>query len=195
MENGFKKREVERSFQKFRDNVTYVFNSDIYTFTTFFNNLIFFCETDEVMRVITSQLKQIDISYDDWFNQLPQPYGRPELDLPTNETERTALIYKICIKIQKKEIDRFNFCLTLNNSLSPNGTISFFNLNLLTPFIDSVGYKIDDITCMINEDYQGTAIIPFAVFNVFVDNSVTLGNNNKFKSETAIGRGANIEKE
>jgi hypothetical protein len=195
METGFKKRQVEGSFQRFRDHVSYVLGSDILTFPTFFNNLIVFCETDEVLKIIISQLKEIDISADDWMSQL-SGYGNGILKfhLPSDEMKRTALLYKICLKIFNKEIEVFNFSLTFDNSLNANDTIGFFNNNILRPFVDSIGYKIDDISYMINEDYQGQPIIPLAVFNVYYDNSVKVGNNNEFSAEAIIGRGANIEK-
>ena len=195
METGFKKRQVEGSFQRFRDHISYVFRSDFVTFPTFFNNLINFCETDEVMKVITSQLKQIDISYDDWLKQLPSyASGMREFHLPPDEIKRTALLYKICLKIHNKEIEVFNFSHTFDYSLNPDATVRFFNTNILTPLIDSIGYKIDDISHTINEEYRETAIIPFTVFNVYYDNKVTIGDNTEFKAEAAIGPGATIKR-
>jgi hypothetical protein len=145
------------------------------------------------MKVITSQLKQIDISYDEWYNQLL--ISDFQLNLPPDEIERSALLYKICMKIFNDEIDVFDFFHRFDITLNFNQEISYFNTNMLMPLVDSIGYKIDDISYTINEEYQGTPIIPFAVFNVFVDNSVTtVGNNNEFNAEAAIGRGATLEK-
>jgi acetyltransferase-like isoleucine patch superfamily enzyme len=195
METGFKKRQIQNSFQKFRDYFSYVFTSDILTFPTFFDTLINFCEDDDVMKVITSQLKQIDISYDDWFKQLPSyQNGMVEFHLPTDETKRTALLYKICLKIHNKEIEVFHFSHSFDYSLNTGGSVRFFNTNILRPLIDSIGYKIDDISNTIKEDYRETAIIPFTVFNVYYDNKVTFGDKTEFKAEAAIGPKATIKK-
>jgi hypothetical protein len=195
MEVGFKKREIERSFHMFQDYVSYVFRADYVTFPTFFDNLINFCENDIVMKVITSQLKEIEISYDNWYQKLKKyENGKPEFRLPYDEVQRSSLLYKICIKIHNNEINVFNFCLDFDNSLHLNDTVNFFNANILTPLIDSIGYKIKDISETINEEYKESTSIPFTIFNVYHDNSVTIGDSNIFTGDAAIGRETNLEK-
>lgn len=195
MEPGFEKRQVERSFQKFQDYTSYVFRADFLTFPTFFDNLVNFCEKDPVMKVISSQLKEIDITYDDWYNQLPKyPNGHPVFRLPFDETQRSSLLYKICVKIFLGEINVFNFCLDFDYSLKLNDTVNFFNINMLTPLIDSIGYKIKDISDTINEKYQELAFVPITIFYVYHDNKILIGDDNVFSGDSSIGGGAKIEK-
>jgi hypothetical protein len=194
METEFKKRQVERSFERFRNLTSYVFQSDCITFPSFFKNLMSFCETDEVMKVITSQLKQIDITFEDWSKKLLNyQNGRTIFYLPDDETQRTALIYKICLKIYMNEIDPFNFCLQFDSSGNLNDLVRFFNTNFLTPLVDSIGYKIEDISDTINDEYQGKTMIPLGILNVY-DNSVKIGNGNVFADDTVVGSGGILAK-
>jgi hypothetical protein len=196
METSFKKKQIERSFSKFQDSVSYVFRANSQTFPTFFDNLINFCETDEVMRVISSQLKQIDISYDKWYYQLKTyPNQKKEFHLPLDETKRAALIYKICIKIYTNEINVSDFCFKFfSTGTILDAALNIFNITILTPLVDSIGYKIQDISDTINEDYAGMINIPIAVLNVYHDNKVIIGSNNEFGGDTVIGRGLKLEK-
>ena len=193
----FKKRDVERSFQRFSNYTSYVFQSENVTFPNNFDILINFWETDEVMSVITAQLKQIDISYDDWFNNLRHISNniRREFRLPLDEVKRTALLYKICLKTFTSDINVGTFSENFIHVQDLEVTIRFFNKNIVIPLTDSIGYKIADISDTIDEQYKEQIMVPVTILNVFNDNKVMIGNNNEFKSEAAIGRGANIEKE
>ncbi|MFA5254265.1 MAG: hypothetical protein WC367_06295 [Methanoregula sp.] len=198
MESGFTKRQIQRSFEKFHDYVSSVYRSDNVCFTSNFDILINFLETDDVMKIISTQLRENDVSYEDWVTNLKMwPNGQKIFRLPPDdETKRTALLYKICMKMYKQDINTvLDFSLPFDSSLRGlDGCVQFFNNNILHPLIDSIHYKIEDISELIDENYKETMVIPVNVFYVFQDNSVSLGNKNVFGQDTVIGGGANLEK-
>lgn len=58
MNQKYDHKKIERSFRRFRDYSEDLLNSDYNTFSNNLNIFIDFCENDEIMRIISAQLKK-----------------------------------------------------------------------------------------------------------------------------------------
>lgn len=154
-----------------------------------------FCETDEVMRVISSQLLSFGITFEEWWEKSPRyPNGQKNFSLPLDEKTRTALLYKICLKIFKKDISVIGFVDKFFSETSINLLISWFNSSILRPLTRSISHQLDEISYNIQRNLEGKEDIPITVLYVYQDHSVNIGDSNIFSGDAAIGGGTKLEK-
>lgn len=196
MEEGFNRRDVLLSFQKFRDYASDVLSSDRVTFPTRFDIFLDHCETDRVMKVIRNQLMAIDVDAIKWWYDAYQTkgsyVGSMTFSLPTNEDERDALLFRICLLIHDDKIDLVTFSNGFFRVESYNEMVSRFNEVIFKPMVRSLGYKIGGIIESL-ETMDKDSLVP--VKSLIIFQSITNVNGDiKAKGDVVIGEGGVIDK-
>lgn len=185
---------VMSSFRTFIENANHVSSSDRSTFDTSLSIFIHWCENDEIVSDIFNQLKSDNSIFDDWWSEnytgdiIPQ-VGCKKLNLPPDPKKRDALLYQICLKIHKEEIDLFPFCQDYKNC-SPDEAIVYFSKVFFKPLVESIKndlYDMEDTTEQGNNRHIHTQLL-------YQDFSTTVNGNVNTKGDAAIGGDANIEK-
>lgn len=187
MEKSFRQKQVELSFRRFRDFASDVFDSDFHTFDSRFDILVHHCENDEVMKIITSQLKEIDTNFQEWWERAQNTggsmIGSKQLSLPIDERKRDALMYQLILKIQNKKINFAQFCMDYFGETNYNAMIVAFNDGILRPLIRSIIYKLEEISDEITRVLSKQQDVPTRMFLVYQDYSVNVGDGNVISAE------------
>jgi hypothetical protein len=198
MEVSFTQKQVAGSFRRFNDFASDVFHSDFHTFDTRFDIFIHHCENDDVMKVVTSQLKGIDVHFKDWWERGQATggsfAGSKEFHLPVDEIERDALLYQLILKIHNREIEFSNFCMDYFRDTNYDLMIQNFNSAILIILVRSIGYRLEEILEAIKTDLSDRQDVPITMLFVYQNNPIHIGNGNVFSGDSAIGGGAKIEK-
>src|SRR5688572_19743793 len=98
-EGKFTRREVHRSFRKFRDIASDLIRARYQTWSANLRRLIDHCETDRVMRVVTDPLRNnpnvdVDRWYQDFLESSGGMVGSEKFRLPADDDEQTSLFYQ-----------------------------------------------------------------------------------------------------
>lgn len=198
MPDKFDQKKVDISFRKFKDFASDVLSSDRNTFNTRFNIFLHYCENDEVLSIITKQLKNIDVHIDEWWEEGLKSggsfSGSCEFKLPLDETERDALLYQFSLKINSKQISLQIFFLKFFGSSNYDEMVYVFNDAIIRPLERSIAYKLEEITYEVNKLYDGYQDIPTKVFYVYQDYSTIISGDVQIKGDGVIGDGSTIEK-
>lgn len=198
MERTFRQKQVEISFQKFGDYSRDVLSANFHTFPARFDILMHHCETDEIMRVICLQLREYDAHFQEWWESSMKTggsmIGSKKFSLPLDETERDALLYQLCLKIQKGEIKLDRYCMDFFGETNFNRMIYAFNDAILKLLLRSIGYRLENILDLIKTDLTEREPVPFNMFLIYQDHSLTIGHGNEFTGDAAIGSEAKIER-
>lgn len=198
MSVNFDKKQVELSFRKFSDYADDVLSSNCHTFYTRFNILLHHCEYDEVMSIISSQLKSIDVHFEDWWEKGMSTggsfIGSKDFNLPVGENERDSLLYQFCLKINTGSLDLKLFCLDFFGSHDLDETVWDFNDAIVKPLVRSINYKLENIFYTVTKSLGATQEIPVQFLYVYQDYSTSIIGNVKISGDGAIGDGAKIEK-
>jgi hypothetical protein len=146
----FSRREVERAFRKFNDLVTDVMGAVFQTWEDCFTHLITHCEQNPVMRVITEPLrenKNVDASkwYAECMGSVQGMVGSARYTLPTDDDDRTALLYQFFLKVEHDPIDITNFCLLVYGTSKFQEMVRVFNAELVQKFAREVSYRLNEI--------------------------------------------------
>lgn len=158
MNQTYDHKKIERSFRRFRDYSEDILNSNSKTFPNNLNIFITFCETDEIMRIISAQLKSnknVDINrwYGDFQKTGGSLIGSKKYVLPTNEENRISLLYQLLLKIHSDEIDFQKFCIDAYGKTNFNEMVWAFNDAISRPLIRDLGYRLDEIIETTNSDW------------------------------------------
>ncbi|MCK4795872.1 MAG: hypothetical protein KAT05_00750 [Spirochaetes bacterium] len=216
MSEILKRKKIEISFRKFVDYSNDVLKSDYNTFSTRLKILIHHCENDPVMKIITNQLKNIDVDFDGWMANSMESggsmAGSKEFNLPVDETERDALLYQFCLKINTEEIDIMSYSIHFFGGDNFNDYVNSINDAIVKPLVRSISYKIEEINDTIDSDLEDKQDVPRSMLIVYQNHSTNIeGNvtiegdaaigtsaeirsNNEFKGDTVIGQNSKIEK-
>ena len=159
MNQTYDHKKIERSFRRFRDYSEDILDSNSKTFSNNLNIFITFCETDEIMRIISAQLKSnknVDINrwYGDFQKTGGSLIGSKKYVLPTNEENRISLLYQLLLKIHSDEIDFQKFCIDAYGKTNFNEMVWAFNDAISRPLIRDLGYRLDDIIETTNNDLE-----------------------------------------
>lgn len=130
----FTREQIEESSLQFSDHISSIRRSDVYTCETAFNSFMNFCETDQVISTITSPLKEIDVQFDDVWNQAYQN-GSRKFDIPPDNLRKNAYLYQLCLKIFHNE-SGFKYIgvgLEYFKSTHVNDNIRSFNAHVIEP--------------------------------------------------------------
>lgn len=163
-------KKIERSFRRFSDYSDDLLNLDSKTFPNNLNIFIDFCENDEIMHIISAQLKSnknVDIGkwYSDFQKTGGSFIGTKKYVLPTKEEDRISLLYQFLLKIHSNEINFHGFCIDAYGKTNFNEMVLAFNDAISRPLIRAMNQllqeteafrpvKLDDL---INTD-EGSAI-------------------------------------
>jgi hypothetical protein len=160
MNQTYDHKKIEHSFRRFRDYSKDLLNSNSKTFSNILNIFIDFCENDEIMRIVSAQLKSnknVDINR--WYSDLQKTGGLvigSKDVLPTNEEDRISLLYQLLSKIDSDEISFLGFCIVVygktNIKTNVNEMALAFNDTFSRPLIRDLGYRLDEIIKTTNSD-------------------------------------------
>lgn len=184
----YTRREVDRSFRKFEDLERDVFSAVYQTWWENFLHLVDHCESDRVMRAITDPLKENpNVDADDWYINFVERGcigpGYYRYTLPTNDTDRTALIYKFFLMISESgENTLDNFC-DLAYSDSGSSIVDdrrVFNQEIVQKFTREMKYRINEIREDIgnNEIVHRSEMLVFQNFGNFQNVTGSIDQNN-----------------
>lgn len=179
-QNTFKKRDVERSFRKFRDIVDDLFSAKFQQWGDMFTHMIVHCENDPVMKVITGPLKsdpRVNAKqwWDDAVASVRGMVGSGHYTLPTDDDERTALLYQVFLGVENDNWDLQRFNLSVYGHSNYQDMVDTFNRDLILKFTREMSYRISAIV----EDNEGADEIPREAMIVFQhhDQSTTVHGN------------------
>jgi hypothetical protein len=146
----FSRREVERSFRKFNDIVSDLTAAQSQTWGHQFAHLIAHCERDPVMQVITEPLRtnrNVDASkwYSEAMNSVGSGVGSGFYELPTDDDERTALLYQFFLLLVDGKIQFNDFCSGMYILNIQEESYAVFNQELVHKFTREVSYRLDEI--------------------------------------------------
>jgi hypothetical protein len=161
-QDKFTRREVERSFRKFNDIVTDMMRADFRTWDDCFTHLITHCEQDPAMHLVTAPLRanrnvDPDKWYTDCMESLAGMVGTARYKLPTDDDDRTALLYQFFLKIEKERLDITDFCLAAYGRSDYQEMVDLFNQELVEKFTREVSYRLDEIMEDIGNDREVSA--------------------------------------
>jgi len=198
MKDKFDQKKVDISFRKFSDYASDIFSSDTNTFDIRYSIFLHHCENDEILKIITNQLKSIDVQIDDWWKKGIESagsfVGSARFDLPLDETDRDALLYQFCLKIHSGEFSFQRFCMMHLGKSNYNEMVYAFNNAIIHPLVRSINYKIEEIRYEVDKTYSTYQEIPIQIFNVYQDNSTKITGNVEIQGDGVIGDGSKIEK-
>jgi hypothetical protein len=146
----FSRREVERSFRKFKDCVNDLFAAVFQTWGDCFTHLMTHCEVDHVMRVVTEPLRSnTSVNAREWYqnaaNSTRGMVGSGRYTLPTDDDDRTALLYQFFLMLENNEVDLLRFCNTVYGTSRHQDSVNTFNRELVSKFTREVSYRLDEI--------------------------------------------------
>lgn len=164
----FTRREVDRAFRKFKDLSNDLFNAKFQTWGDSFTHLITHCEQNPVMQVVTAALqenKNVDARkwYQDALDSVRGMVGSGQYKLPTDDEDRTALLYQFFLLIETENIDITEFCVAVYGVSEYQEMVAHFNRELVTKFTREVSYRLDEII----EDIGGDAEVAREAMIVF----------------------------
>jgi hypothetical protein len=146
----FPRRDVERSFRKFNDIVSDLFNAKFQTWGDAFAHLMTHCEEDPVMRIVTEPLrlnKHVDAGkwLADASASVGSMVGSGRYELPYDDDDRTALLYQFCLKIANEHLDISRFCVHFYGLTNFQEMTDTLNRELIHKFTREVSYRLDEI--------------------------------------------------
>lgn len=149
----FEQDKILRAFRRFNDYNIDLLQSDYHTFGTRLEIFIDFCENDEIMGFITSQLKTFD--FEAWMKGLEGTVrsmaGSMDFRLPLKEDDRISYLYQLILNINNKEIQFEGFSSEAFGSNNGDGMVYTFNEAITRPLIRDLGYKLEEIRDQIDE--------------------------------------------
>jgi polyhydroxyalkanoate synthesis regulator phasin len=189
-------KKIKRSFRRFRDYSEDLLDSNSKTFSNNLNIFINFCENDEIMRIVSAQLKSNkNVNINRWYSDFQKTggalIGSKEYVLPTNEEDRISLLYLLLLKIHSDEISFQRFCMDAYGKTNFNEMIGAFNDAISRPLIRDLGYRLDEIIETTNSDLE----VPIGKLVIIQTgdrsiNTIALGENIK---QTVISQNSELD--
>lgn len=163
----FPRRQVERSFQKFNDTVQDLFRAPFQAWDDTLARLMTHCEQDPVMKLVTDPLKSSqDFDAKEWFeeasNSAEGTIGTGTYKLPSDDEQRTALIYQVLLLVQNG-LSINDFCIEVFGVKKYQDMVSVFNQELVLKFTREVSYRLQEILQDIGDEAQ----VPESLLYVF----------------------------
>jgi hypothetical protein len=191
------KRDVDLSIKKFRNYIDSLVNGDFETFESSFKILMYFCETDPIMQIVTSELQKNRPSVNEWLEQLDvdchSSSSEKVFRLPFDEKERISLLYQICLDIYNKEENILGFSSKFFCDLDFDTLVKKFNHAIIKPLIDAFEIKLEEIEYDLEENTKNTPV-PIPILVMYYDSRVNIGDNNSISGDVAIGNNSSIDK-
>lgn len=152
-------KKIERSFRRFRYYSEDLLNSNFKTFSNNLNIFIDFCENDEIMRIISAQLKSNEnVDVNKWFSDFQKTgvsiTGSKEYVLPIDEEDRISLLYQLLLKMNSNELDFQGFCLGAYGKTNVTDMVRAFNDAISRLLVRDLSYRLDEIIETTNSDLK-----------------------------------------
>jgi hypothetical protein len=168
MDTNFSRRQVERSFRKFKDTVDDLMSASFNTWGETFSHLITHCEEDPVMHAVTEPLRNNpNVNAQKWYSDclasVQGMVGTARYELPYNDDDRTALLYQFFLRLEEGAVEFRNFCMYVYGHTRYQEMTDTFNQELVVKFTREVSYRLDEIM----EDFGDEQEIPRAAMVVF----------------------------
>ena len=196
MNQKYAHKKIERSFRRYKDYSADLLNSSSKTFLNNLNIFINFCGNDEIMRIVSAQLKSNkNVDTNRWYSDFQKTggslIGSKEYVLPTNEEDRISLLYQVLLKMHSDEIDFKRFCIDAYGKTNFNEMVWAFNDAISRPLIRDLGYRLDEIIETTNSDLE----VPIGKLVIIQTgdrsvNTIALGENIK---QTVISQSSELD--
>ncbi len=196
MVKEFTPKQVEISFRKFSDNAEDLESSDYNTFDTNLSIFLNHCENDEIMKTITSPLKNTEI-FDkcdkEFLSKGGSMVGSSKITFPEDEYERDSYIYQLLLKLKDKERDITNITMRAYGANVLSEAVYWFNEKITSKLTRSLKYKLEEIGERIEREVKEGENVPINMLIVYQDNSINI-KHTKIEGDAAIGKEAKIKK-
>ncbi|MCD4842926.1 MAG: hypothetical protein K8R25_00365 [Methanosarcinales archaeon] len=152
-------KKIERSFRRFGDYSEDLLNSNFKTFSNNLNIFIDFCENDEIMRIISAQLKSKEnVDVNKWYSDFQKTggsiTGSKEYVLSIDEEDRISLLYQLLLKMNSNELDFQEFCLEAYGKTNVTEMVRAFNDAISRLLVRDLSYRLDEIIETTNSDLK-----------------------------------------
>ena len=150
-------KKIIHNIRRFSDLSFDLKMSNYNTFQTRFDSFVYFCENDDVMKIVSSGLKNADVHFDDWWNNGQNTNsggpasGSKQFTLPFDDLEKDALLYQLILKIFERKIDFMQFCRDYFGETNYIGMIFEFKQAILNPLIRSMEYRLKELLIELEE--------------------------------------------
>lgn len=146
----FPRREVQRSFRKFDDLVGDLLTAKYQTWGDALSRLLSHCETDPVMQVVISPLKNDSrVNAQQWWSDAVSSVrgmvGSGHYSLPANDDEQTALLYQILLLVDQGNVDLTAFSTSVYGVSKFQGMVDTVNQELVRKFTREVSYRLKEV--------------------------------------------------
>lgn len=152
MQQKFSAGTVRNSIQRFEDYSGDLLNSDMDSFDDRLSMLVDFCQSDEVFSAIHEQLISVrDVNFQQWYEEVKGTMGgmvgSGELRFPTKIEPRISLMYQLLVKVESKEIDFLDFCISffVTDSNRISAYVRAFNEIVTAPLVRELTYRLENL--------------------------------------------------
>ena len=205
----FPRRVVERSFRKFDDLVGDLLSSKYQTWGDALSRLLSHCETDPVMQVVTSPLKADSrVDAQKWWNDAVDSVrgmvGSGEYSLPSDDDERTALLYQVLLLVDGGAVNLATFSMSVYGVSKHQEMVNTFNQELVRKFTREVSYRLNEVAEDIGDQQEVSreAIVVFhhhdystTITGGIQGSNVATGNANLSHSTASVATPAELASE
>jgi hypothetical protein len=148
----YRRRDVVRSFRKFKDCVDDVSRATYGTWHNAFRHLMNHCERDSIMRVVIDPLR-LEMAEEAfaWFNEA-QP-GHLFMT-PDDDEQRLAMLYQIMLLIHHYKADLLDVARTIDSDTGSDDDRRIVDDEIIRQFSRKVSYRLDDIITDTEGDEQ-----------------------------------------
>lgn len=145
-----------------------------------FTHLIAHCETDPVMKVVTEPLKHDPrVDAKKWWDAAVvsgrSMVGSGQYILPTDDGERTALLYQVFLGVENDNWNIMRFSMSVYGHTKYQDMIDTFNHELVLKFTREMSYRLDEIVAD-NEGAEEIAQEAMIVFHHHDQSTIVHGN-------------------
>jgi len=192
-QGGFSRREIERSFRKFKDIVNDLFQAQFQTWGNVFTHLITHCEKDPVMQVVTGPLKaNKNVDAERWYADARgsggSMVGSGHYELPYDDEDRTALLYQFFLMLEDGKVNLNSFCIGMYGTTRYQESVETFNRELVEKFTREVSYRLDEIM----EDIGDQQEVPREAMVVFHHHDYSLNVQGNIQGSNVAAGGSSI---
>lgn len=192
MQESFSRRQVERSFRKFNDTVNDLFQAKFQTWGNTFTHLITHCEQESVMKLVTEPLRSNSaVDAEKWYTDAlssAQGIGSGHYELPYDDDDRTALLYKFFLMLENNKVDFTKFCLAVYRTTGYQDAVHHFNQELVLKFTREVSYRLDEILA----DHGDRQDVPREAMFVFHHHGPTMNFHGNIQGSNVAAGGSSI---
>lgn len=201
MQNTFTIKQFQQARKKFEDYGQRLCSSDYSSFDSAVQLFIQFCESDQIISILTKQLKaQGAQSFDEWYNQITDKrrLGVDRVNLPPKQQERLPLLYKFLVQIAEHPHPRSLVLNIVRGGKNGSDYVAKLNKLYTSEFIKDFGYELDDLEQnlghrLVNDRFNDTSLIIFAGAGSTVATGASIVNQGSLSGNVQITAGVGNE--